>query len=164
MTDTTARFLLPFILPGQAQKELFHNEGLVTVDMLLHPVVEEGPLDSPPSTPEEGQSWLVGTDPDGDWDDHADQLAIWTDAGWRFAVPTLGMAVWDATAGYSRRWTGSVWASSLAAATLEIGGVQVVGERQSAIVNPSGGTVIDVEARSAITDLIAALMSHGLIE
>jgi hypothetical protein len=28
MADTTPRFALPFILPGQAQKELFHNEAL----------------------------------------------------------------------------------------------------------------------------------------
>lgn len=32
MTDTSARFALPLILPGQAQKEIFHNEALALLD------------------------------------------------------------------------------------------------------------------------------------
>mgnify|MGYP006199852597 CR=1 FL=1 len=34
MSDATARFALPFILPGQAQKELFHNEALTRLEAL----------------------------------------------------------------------------------------------------------------------------------
>ena len=46
---------------------------------------------------------------------------------------------------------------------IEVGGQQVVGARQSAILNPSGGTIIDAEARQVIGQITAALMSHGLI-
>ena len=35
MSDATARLALPFIAPGQAQKELFHNEALTRIDALL---------------------------------------------------------------------------------------------------------------------------------
>lgn len=37
MSDATARFAFPLIAPGQAQKELFHNEALARVDALLQP-------------------------------------------------------------------------------------------------------------------------------
>jgi hypothetical protein len=47
---------------------------------------------------------------------------------------------------------------------LVVGGLKVVGERQPAVPSPSGGTVIDEEARAAIASLTAALKSHGLID
>jgi hypothetical protein len=39
MTERSARFGLPFILPGQAQKEVFHNEALAALDGLVHAAV-----------------------------------------------------------------------------------------------------------------------------
>jgi hypothetical protein len=45
-----------------------------------------------------------------------------------------------------------------------IDGVRVVGPREAAIPAPSGGTIIDAEARAAIGAMLAALESHGLIE
>ena len=59
MADMTPRFALPFILPGQAQKELFHNEALVRIDLALHPAVEGAPAAAPPADPEEGRCWVV---------------------------------------------------------------------------------------------------------
>lgn len=164
MSETSARFQLPFILPGQAQKELFHNEALVAMDLLLHPAVEQEPLNVPPSAPEAGQCWIVGTAPEEEWAGHANHIAGWTDGGWRFAAPQTGMTLWDKVAGYPLRWDATEWVSQLAAASITIGGVQILGERQPAIGSPSGGTVIDAEARSSIDAIIAALMSHGLIE
>jgi hypothetical protein len=38
--DQSPRFALPFLVPGQAQKELLHNEALQLVEMLLCPVVK----------------------------------------------------------------------------------------------------------------------------
>ncbi|MET1113243.1 MAG: DUF2793 domain-containing protein, partial [Allosphingosinicella sp.] len=59
MADTTPRFALPFILPGQAQKELFHNEALVRIDLALHPAVEGPPASAPPPAPAAGECWIV---------------------------------------------------------------------------------------------------------
>ena len=46
---------------------------------------------------------------------------------------------------------------------LNIGGQQVVGARGAAIAAPAGGTAVDVEGRAAISAILAALRSHGLI-
>src|SRR3546814_2389326 len=55
----TERYQLPFILPGRAQKEVYRNEALTRIDAALHAAVEEGPLPTPPQTPQIGESWIV---------------------------------------------------------------------------------------------------------
>jgi hypothetical protein len=165
MSEASARLGLPFIQPGQAQKELFHNEALALVDGLLHAAAEGGPAAAPPAAPAAGQCWIVAGSPSGAWSGQAHKLAIWTDGGWRFAAPVLGMIVWNKAAGHWLHWRGNAWsAGELPAAKLVVGGQQVVGNRQPAVPSPSGGTTIDAEARSAVAALIVALRSHGLIE
>jgi hypothetical protein len=165
MSDQSPRFGLPFILPGQAQKELFHNEALVIIDAAVHPAVEEGPRASPPAAPLAGQSWIVGPGATGAWSGHADSLAVATEGGWRFVAPIPGMSVWDKGAQAPRQWDGAAWGSGrIACSGLRIGGKAVVGERLPTIANPSGGTIIDAEARAALATVIATLKSHGLID
>ena len=165
MTETSARFGLPFILPGQAQKEFYHNEALALLDAALHPAVEEGPVATPPASPAAGQSWIVGDSATGAWAGQGGSIASWTEAGWRFVTPVPGMLAWNIDAGYWLSWSGSAWRDGvLPAAALHVGGQQVVGPRLPGVASPSGGTIIDVEARAAIDALIASLMSHGLID
>lgn len=165
MSDQTARFALPFILPGQAQKELFHNEALTLVDAVLQAAVEEAPRAAPPASPQPGQCWIVGSGASGAWVEHDNSLAAWTEGGWRFVAPSPGMGVWDKAAGVTRQWNGSAWSAGRIACTgLSIAGNAVVGARLAAIASPSGGTIIDAEARAATVALIAALKSHGLTD
>jgi hypothetical protein len=165
MTETSGRFALPFILPGQAQKEAYHNEALALVDAALHACVEEGPLATPPATPAAGQSWIVAAGATGAWAGKADSLACWTAGGWRFVAPVPGMAAWNLDLGCWITWSGAGWSGGeLPATALIIGGQQVVGPRLPDVPSPSGGTTIDAEARAAVDALIATLKSHGLIE
>ncbi len=165
MDESSARFGLPFILPGQAQKELFHNEAIAGIDLALHPAAESGPVAAPPANPAVGQCWMVAAAPSGSWTGHAGELAAWTTGGWRFVRPQPGMCVWDKTGSFHRRWTGSGWsAGEIAATALMIGGQQVVGSRQPGVPSLSGGSVVDIEARAAIQAITVALKSHGLID
>ena len=165
MTEASTRFALPFILPGQAQKEQFHNEALALLDGALHAVVEEGPLATPPDEPEAGQAWLVAAAATGAWAGEDDSLALSTGSGWRFVPPVPGMLVWDLDLGCWRHWSGTAWSEgALPATSLVIDGEQVVGTRQPDIASPSGGTTIDAEARAAVDSLIVTLRTHGLIE
>jgi hypothetical protein len=164
MTERSTRFGLPFILPGQAQKEVFHNEALAALDGLIHPAVV-GTAAAPPAGPVEGQSWIVAAGATGAWAGQGGRLAVRTAGGWRFAVPVPGMSVWDGGAGYARYWTGSTWSDGkLPVAGIIVGGHQVVGPRLPAVPSPSGGTTIDAEARAAIAALTVALKTHGLTE
>lgn len=164
MSDTTARLALPFIAPGQAQKELAHNEALTRIDAALHAAALGFGADDPPASPAIGQSWIVGAAPMGDWAGQTQSLATWTEGGWRFVAPVAGMTVWLIAEGVFARHDGSAWSSGAWPVNgLTVAGVQVVGSRQSAVAIPIGGTVIDTEARAAISAVIAALSSHGLI-
>ena len=165
MSDQSPRFGLPFLLPGQAQKELFHNEALLLLDAAVQAAVEGGPLAAPPSAPEPGQCWIVGPPASGAWAGRENALAVWSEGGWRFLAPPAGTSVWDKADAVPRLWDGTVWSEGrIRCAGLSIAGKTVVGPRQPAILNPSGGTIIDAEARAALASVIATLMSHGLVD
>lgn len=165
MADSTIRFALPFILPGQAQKEAFHNEALALLDAALHPCISGEPTDEIPVDPVPGESWIVGPGASGPWAGRADQLATWTDGGWRFVMPVPGMTLWNTDSGYWLHWTGTAWSDgNWPVAALTINGQQVVGPRLETVSSPSGGTIIDAEARAAVAAVIVALRTHGLIE
>lgn len=164
MTGRSARFALPFILPGQAQKEQFHNEALAALDGLVHAAVE-GAAITPPADPADGESWLVGPGAGGAWTGQDDALACFTSGGWRFLVPVEGMMVWDKEAGFGRRWGGTGWDDgTISVAAVQIGGQRVVGPREPDIPAPTAGATIDAEARAAIVAIIVTLKSHGLID
>ncbi|QDZ08671.1 DUF2793 domain-containing protein [Sphingomonas panacisoli] len=165
MSDTqTDRFSFPLLQPGQAQKEMSHNEALTALDLLIQPTAEAIGLDTPPTAPDSGQSWIVGAAPTGAWAGKAFHLAGWTSGGWRFVAPVEGMAAWVTTDGLTARFSGGSWVlGEDPCAHLVVGGNRVVGPRQSAIAAPSGGAVIDAESRAALTAILAALRAHGLI-
>lgn len=163
--STSARLSLPLLAPGQAQKEITHNEALARLDILTHAVVQSVGLNTPPPSPEAGQCWIIGPFPEGDWAGKAQHLAGWTENGWRFVQPFTGLGVWDLDEGMFARWNGGVWvAGILTANAVKIGGVQIIGSRAPSISNPDGGGTVDVEARTAVESILSALRDHGLIE
>ena len=139
-------------------------EGLVAAEEELHASVEGGPSTNPPTAPFEGESWLVAEGAVDDWAGRNDSLATWTAGGWRFTAPVPGMTAWDKAAGCWLHWSGTTWLAGWPVEALIVGGEQVVGARQPDIPSPSGGTTIDVEARTAIDLVIVTLKTHGLID
>ncbi|WP_375390789.1 DUF2793 domain-containing protein [uncultured Sphingomonas sp.] len=160
----TARWALPLLDAGQAQKEMTVNEALARVDLLAQPGVAAVGRDAPPTDPASGQAWIVGAAPTGAWAGQAHTLAGWTAGGWRFVAPREGLTVWSDADGCPATFAGGTWRiGSLAAQRLEIGGVQVVGAQTAAIAVPTGGGTIDAEARAVLGAVLAALRTHGLI-
>src|SRR3569623_1509159 len=164
MTDTTARFALPLLQPGQAQKEMFHNAAIAGLDLVAQPGVVAAGVDTPPIALEVGQCWIVGSAPTGDWDGQANTLAGWGADGWRFGAPFEGMAEWVIGDALVARFRDGGWAIGTETATvLKLDGDQVVGARQPAIAEPSGGATIAAESRATLASILAALRTHGLI-
>tara|TARA_R110001599_G_scaffold26856_6_gene94737 strand:- start:845 stop:1294 length:450 start_codon:yes stop_codon:yes gene_type:complete len=141
----TARFELPLLAAGQAHKELFHNEALARIDFLIHPIVQAIETDPASIAPLPGQAWLVGPGAIGDWLDHDDQIAGWSGNGWQFFSPHPLMRIYvestDNFAVYKETWQ----------PTLEVEA-------------PVSGSVIDVEARSAIDSILTALEAQGILK
>lgn len=163
--DMTARWAMPMLFAGQAQKELFHNEALVRIDALLHGRVESADVTVPPATPVPGQCWIAAAGASGDWAGQAGCLACWTDGGWRFVPPRAGLSVDVADRGHALFHDGSLWRDALVRADgLYVDDEKVVGARQAAISAPAGGTTIDAEARSTLAAILVVLRTHGLIE
>ncbi len=164
MSDATARLALPFIAPGQAQKELFHNEALTRIDALLSGAVEGVAVNGPPSAPAPGQCWIVGAMPTGAWAGQPNVVAAWTDGGWRFIAPQAGIVLWSNADKVFVWFDGAVWRTGdVVAQRVVVGGRQVVSVQQSAIADPTGGAVTDAQARAAISAILSALRNHGLL-
>lgn len=160
----TARWALPLLEAGQAQKEMTHNEALAVLDLLQGASVEQVGLDTPPPSPTTGQCWVIGSTPTGAWAGRAGALAGWTAGGWRFVGPREGMAVWSHSDGCSATYAAGAWRiGRLIGTEVVIGGLSVIGARRAAVAAPAGGGVVDGEARAAIGVLIATMAGHGLI-
>jgi Protein of unknown function (DUF2793) len=165
MTEATERLGMPFIAPGQAQKETTHNEALAIADMLMQPVVQSVAPATVPAAPQHGQCWIVGNAPSGAWSGHPGSIACWTAGGWRFSAPFDGMQVWSIADNLLAMRSAGTWDKGIVKGSkLLCNGVQTVGARQAAITSPSGGTTIDSQSRLAIDAILASLRSHGLIE
>jgi hypothetical protein len=165
MTDeTSARLSLPLLQPGQAQKEMTHNEALALLDLIVGARVLDIGLDTPPATPAIGECWIVGATPSGDWSGHAQALAGWTGGGWRFTAPVEGLTVWvDAAALPARNLSGACYLGETRAARVLVDGVLVLGAQMAAIDDPAGGTAVDAECRAALAAVLTTLRTHGLI-
>lgn len=140
--SATPRFGLPLLFVGQAQKEVFVNEAHVLTDALLHCAVA-GEASAPPASPADGECWLVAADPSGAWAGHSGKIACHHAGNWLFVAPRDGMRVLNRTTGQDRRHHGTWLAPEAPPA-------------------PTGGTVVDTEARSAIMTLVSRLRDAGI--
>lgn len=119
------------------------NEAFFLADVLLHPAVESH-TNAPPTSPAEGACWLVGTSPSGVWTGHAGALATFNAGEWTFVPPRNGMTLMVVGTGQMMRYRNGWQAATPVSA-------------------PTGGTVIDIEARAAIADIRAALVATGIL-
>ena len=164
--DMTNRLQLPLLAAGQLEKDLFHNEALALLDVLVAGSIADGPVAAPPSAPSVGATFLVAASgASGAFTAKENQLAAWTAAGWRFLQPVEGMRLTVQSSGVGLDYWGGAWRrGSVRAEELVIGGARVVGPAQPAIPAPQGGGTVDSEARTAIGAILDALRSHGLIQ
>jgi hypothetical protein len=66
-------------------------------------------LTAPPSSPAEGQRWVVKATGTGAWADHNNAIAAWQDGAWQFSVPQTGWVTFVADEGTLLVWNGTAW-------------------------------------------------------
>jgi hypothetical protein len=82
-----------------------------------------------------------------------------------FARSVEGMCAYVKSSGVWAAYRSGSWElGNVRGTSLVLGGVQVVGSRRAPIADPSGGTSVDSQARTAVGEFLAALRQHGLIE
>jgi hypothetical protein len=140
--SATPRFKLPLLFAGQAQKEFYVNEAHALADALLHCAVE-GESAVPPTTPAEGECWLVAAGGSGAWAGRDGMIASRTAGNWLFTAPRDGLALLDRATGQQIRFA-TTW------------------RRPEVPLAPIGGVTVDGEARATIAALIEALAVAGI--
>lgn len=113
------------------------------IDALLHGAIEAETA-TPPGSPVDGQCWLVGASPTGEWAGQAGKIAARQAGNWLFFVARDGMKLLNRATGQEIRYN-AAWQ---------------IAARPAA---PSGGTTIDTEARSAIAAILASLTTAGIV-
>ena len=91
MSQTSTRFHLPYILPSQAQKHVTHNEAIRALDALLHVSAVSREIESVPTDPQEGDTYILGAAPQDAFEGAANKLAHFVDGAWMFYTPVNGL-------------------------------------------------------------------------
>ena len=139
----TARFSLPLLFAGQAQKEFTVNETVSRIAALLHASIE-AEVGDPPAAPEDGRCWLVGAFATGAWAGREGSIACHASGDWLFVDPVPGMRCYDHSSGATLFYDGD-WKRPARPPAVE------------------GGVTQDSEARAAIAALVDSLAEAGIL-
>ena len=147
MTLLTPRHKLPLLAVGQAQKEMIHNEAVMLIDNIMN--IEVIGVSNDPSVALQNMSqhnmcWLIGSEPVGEWINKNNNIAIFSDNGWRYLEPVENMVLYNEELNSKMMFSESIWLPAIQ------------------ISEASGGEFVDSQARDSIQEIIAAMKLFGL--
>jgi hypothetical protein len=118
---TSADLGIAYLAGQQAQPEIIHNSALNQFQVLLSGVISVG-LNTPPGSPAQGDTYILGASPTGAWSGRANCLAGYFGTGWVFVpgndsagtpiamgVRQEGLRVWNKATDATYVWSGSAW-------------------------------------------------------
>ncbi len=98
----------PAISDQQGSAEARHNLGLRHVEAIVVGVINRT-TNTPPGSPTDGDAYIVGDTPTGDWVTHADDLAFDKSGEWEYKTPWEGLRVYCAAEDTLLEWSGTAW-------------------------------------------------------
>src|SRR6202012_4436718 len=131
MTDTTPRVGAPLLAASQAQKNVTHNEALYQFDAFLCARFIDRTHAAPPSSPSDGDTYLVAASATGTWLGQDGNIAYSADGAWRFYAPFAGLIAYVSAESALIVYTGSAWvdfASMIATQNLPMVGVNTTAD------------------------------------
>jgi len=106
---TSPNLALSYLVASQAQKETTHNDAINDLDGLAQLCVISRVLNTPPASPAEGDTYIVGASPTGAWAGQAGKVALYF-AGWRFKTPKTGWLAFARNESKFVVYNGTGWA------------------------------------------------------
>lgn len=85
----TPRLEMPYLVAGQAQKEITHNDALNDLDSLAQISVINRTTTVPPATPVDGDSYIIPVSATGAWAGYTNAVATYY-SGWRIKPAKIG--------------------------------------------------------------------------
>lgn len=152
--NNTTHLNLPYISAAQAQKHVTHNEALRALDAIVQLSVLDRDISTPPSSPNEGDRYIVATGASGDWTGQEHNIAAFQDGAWAFYSPNTGWLAWVVDETLLVGWEGASWVVSSGGS----GG-------SSANLNPATGGLVGINATADTTNRLsvnspATLFNH----
>lgn len=109
MSDDTPRLKLGQLVDGQELDALAINDAFIQLDAFTDICLKDKFVNTPPATPADGDTYLLGDAPTGAWSSYAYKIAYCIDGGWRFYTPFDGMRAVLLTSGGFIYYHAGVW-------------------------------------------------------
>lgn len=100
---------LPLVAAAQAQKHVTVNEALSALDATVHLSALSATEVAPPSSPVDGDRYVVGSGATGDWSGRDAQIALFQNGGWLFLAPKPGWRAWLEDRSAALVFDGAAW-------------------------------------------------------
>lgn len=108
MSDLSTNLSLPFLLASQSQKHVTFNELVNCIDALLMLSVINNTQTTPPTTPEDGQRYIIASAATGEWSGKDNYIATYQNLGWNYISPQNGFLAFVESEGkfynYNEAW------------------------------------------------------------
>ncbi len=100
---------LSYIAPSQAQKHVTVNESLRLLDAVVQLSVLDKDLTTAPTTPNDGDRFIISAGATGDWVDKDNNVAAFQDGAWAYFAPRTGWVSHVADEGENYQFDGVTW-------------------------------------------------------
>jgi hypothetical protein len=120
----TVNLDISLVASNQAQKEVTVNTAISTIDAILNRGAIDRALNTPATSPAEGDLYILGTTPTGAWSGHANDVAYYQTT-WKFINPNEGLTVWVNDENMQYSWDGAAWVSTISSSLDNLTGVGI---------------------------------------
>jgi hypothetical protein len=113
--SNTANLILPYLDAAQAQKHVTHNASLTVLDAVTQLAVIARTVTAPPSSPSDGDRYLVAAGATGAWAGWDGNIAAYQSGAWAKYTPREGWLAWVAAETLALEYTGGTWQNAAGA-------------------------------------------------